>query len=376
MKTVLLVIKKTLGSAAIYFGVFCTLLIFFNFSLKDNGQMSYEGKKMRIAVQDADDSVLSRALAEFLGKENMVTVNADEELVTGQLFDGMLEYVIYVPKGFLEDFVNNPETSRIERVSINASVAFLDQKTEQFFRYVRTELAMGKSMEDACAAAMELLDIGSKTELLGKKKSIAETRGYYFLAFFAYAAVSLQIMIIGPIMQAFYRKEIHMRNECSATRRQTLVLKIAGGASLGVLLIYLVLMGLGLALDYKDFTVKLFLFAMLNAFLFMLVGFAISLIAGMLLKGNNALNGACNLIGMGMSFLGGVFVSMDLLPDYVRKISAFIPVTWYMKNVILIFQVNFEDSLGEYFTNLGVLAVFAAAFFCLALVVSGKKRIA
>lgn len=375
MRAVFSIIKKSLPVASIYFGVFCVLMLLFNSAAVENDKKLYEGKSLNIVISSPDNSMLSKALGDVLGRENNVTYNLAEEVITDRVFNGMIDYAIYFPQGFDEAFDEDPENSRIETMSINASVSFLSQKTEQFFRYVRTGLATGKTLSEACDSAVKVCEVEAETAILGKTRSMYQIRGFYFLSYLAYILLSMMILLIGPVMQSFFQKDIRMRTGSSATPGQKLTLDIAAGTSVGAVGVFGFLMLMGLVLYHKDFTPKLFLFATVNAFVLLTVCFAISIVVGVLLHDKNALNGASNLIGMGMCFLGGVFVRVDLLPEYVRRIGQFLPVSWYIKNVHLLFSSNWEEKMGEYLKNLGIIASFAVACFCVALVAARKRRI-
>lgn len=374
MSAVLKIIRKSLPAASIYIGIFCVLMVFFANLSVSSKDSTYKASNMDIVVQDFDHSKLSAGLMEYLSKENRVVTNVEEKTITNKVFQGVYDYVIYIPDGFEKEFAENAENCKLEQLSINASVAFLDQKTDQFFRYVRTGLAMGRSMEEAVALAVECKEISVETGFLGKNVSIYDNRGYYFLAYLSYILPAVMILIIGPVLQAFFNKEIRMRTQSSATGQRKLVLSMTGGAVLVAIFMYLLFMGLGAVFYHSDFTGSRFLFACLNTFGMMLVSLTIAIMIGILLPGRQALQGASNVISMGMSFLCGVFVQEELLPEYVRKIGTFLPVSWYMKNVKLLFKSDFTEQIGTFFTNFGVMLAFVAAFFCMALVASGRKK--
>ncbi|MGN1083658.1 MAG: ABC transporter permease, partial [Lachnospiraceae bacterium] len=201
--------------------------------------------------------------------------------------------------------------------------------------------------------------------------------GYYFFTYLSYILPAILIMILGPIMYAFYKKDVKMRTDCGkmSVRKQNLA--IVGGIAVVAMMLWGLLILLGIAIYGRDFTVTSFLCGMLNSLLFLLVSIAISVLIGVLVRGGDALNGASNLISMGMAFLCGVFVPAELLPDYVNKMAEFLPASWYMKNVKLLFEgTDMTEQLGTFFGNCGVIFIFAVAIFCVFLVVAKKKRVA
>lgn len=376
MKTVLKIAKKALPSAIIYLCIFCALMIAFTFLAGKDQEKNFQATELDIIMEDKDASVLSEALADYLAKENKVSSDFDKELVSDLLFTGTVDYVIYIEEGFEENFLAG-ERGGIERQSIRANVAFLDEKIEMFFRYVRAELALGKTVEDACEAVLLNCDKQSQTVVKSGKSAFLMTPGYYFLAYLSYILPAILIMILGPIMYAFYKKDVKMRTDCGKVSVRKQNMAIVGGIAIVAMIFWGLLITIGAVVYGKDFTVTTYLYGMLNSFLFLLVSVAISVLIGILVKGSDALNGASNLIGMGMAFICGVFVPAELLPDYVGKIAEFLPVSWYMKNVKLLFEgESVTEYMGEFFGNCGIIAIFAVALFSVFLVVVKRKKVA
>ena len=376
MKTVLKIAKKALPSVIIYCCIFCGLMIAFTFLAGRDQEKNFQATQMDILLEDGDDSVLSRAVREYLAAENEVSTEYDKALVSELLFTGMADYAVYIADGFEESFLAGAEGG-IERQSIRANVVFLDQKLEMFFRYVRAELALGKTMEEACDAVLLNCKNQAETVVMSGKSALLMVPGYYFFSYLSYILPAVLIMVLGPIMYAFYKKDVKMRTDCGyvSVRRQNLT--IVGGIAVVAMIFWGLLMVLGFAVYGRDFTVTTYLCGMLNSFLFLLVSIAISVLIGILVRGSDALNGASNLIGMGMAFVCGVFVPAELLPDYVNRIAEFLPVSWYMKNVNLLFEGDgMTEYLRTFFGNCGVILIFAVAIFCIFLVAVKKRKAA
>lgn len=375
MRIVLKVAKKALPSAFIYFAIFLVLLIVFSQNAGKERETVFRASEMNLVIQDEDAGVLSGALCTYLSRDNKISGEMDEALLSEMLFYGKTDYVLFIKDGFEEGFLAGNTDTLLERQSIKANVAFLDQKIELFFRYVRAELATGKSMEEACRAVLSLCERQAGTAFTeGAEGSSEMAAGYYFFTYLSYILPCVLIMVLGPILHAFYKKDIKMRTDCGTVSARRQNLRIIGGISLVALLFWGLLILLGALLYRKDFTVVSFCFGAGNSFLLLLVSVAISSTVGIFVRGDDALNGASNLISMGMAFLCGVFVPGELLPDYVHKIAEFLPVSWYMKNVKLLFEEGCViEKSDTFFKNGAVIFSFAVAFFFIALA-SVKKR--
>ena len=380
MKAVLKVAKKALPSASIYFGIFCAIMFVFTFFAGKDQEKNFKATELTIYVEDADDSALSHALIEYLDSGNKITTEFDREMVSEYLFNGYTDYVLYFEESFEEDFLAGKEGG-IERQSIRANVAFIDQKIELFFKYVRAELALGKDMEQACAAVLKNCEKQAKVGVVSASKGgiMGMVPGFYFLSYLAYILPAVLIMILGPIMNAFYKKDVKMRTDCGKVSVRKQNLTIVAGVGIVALIIWTILMLLGALVYHKDFTAENYFYGMLNSALFLFVSIAIAVLVGVLVKGVDALNGANNLISMGMAFTCGVFVPTDFLPESVNKFAEFLPASWYMKNVKLLFEsdsITGAGHMGTFLENCGIIVIFAAAIFSIFLVVVKRKKVA
>ena len=89
-----------------------------------------------------------------------------------------------------------------------------------------------------------------------------------------------------------------------------------------------------------------------------------------------AANAVGNILGMVMSFLGGAWISINLLPDEVQVFSHFIPTYWYndaVSQAVHLTEVTF-DTIAPILGNIGIVALFAVALFAVALA-AGRLRL-
>ena len=376
MKVVFKIVKKALPSVSVYFVIFFGIITLMSFLSGKDQEKMYQATELTIYAEDKEESVLSKALLAYLAQENEVETEFDKELLSDLIFAGMVDYVVYVEDGFEGNFLAG-EKGGIERLSTKPNMAFVDQKIELFFQYVRAELAMGKSMEEACASVLENAEHRAETEVLSGRSSMSTRPGYFFFTFLAYIMPCILIMILGPVMHGFYRKDIKMRTDCGMVSVRKQNIEVVKGIVVVATLVWALFMGLGAIIYHKDFTVSEYLLGTLNSFSILLFSVAISVLFGVLLPSVDALNGASNILGLGMSFLSGVFVPSYLLPDYVNIIGEFLPAGWYMKNVNLL---NVENAATTHFTefliNCGIIAAFAVAVFFVFLVVVKRRKAA
>ena len=110
---------------------------------------------------------------------------------------------------------------------------------------------------------------------------------------------------------------------------------------------------------------------MLNSLTLLLVGLALSFLLGTFITKEDILTALVNVVTLGMSFLCGVFVPLDIMGKGVKTVAHFLPVYWYeISNTAVLTQAQRQ----LLYRNYGIQLLFAAAIFCIALVVSKRMR--
>ena len=117
------------------------------------------------------------------------------------------------------------------------------------------------------------------------------------------------------------------------------------------------------------------LYYALNSLIFVLSTVTLAFLVSKFVKNKNTITAFVNIIGLGSSFLCGVFVPMEFIPDFVLKIAHVLPAYWFVSNNELIGST--EVFAGEFFKNFcingAVVLGFALVFFIATNIVSKKK---
>lgn len=162
----------------------------------------------------------------------------------------------------------------------------------------------------------------------------------------------------------------------SSTSGLGLGLQKAAAGLVVALLVWAVIMGIGLvAFGYSAFTLAPADLACVLAveLVFVLIPLAIAFLLGQLGCGESVSNTVGNITGMVLTFLGGTWISLDLMPEAVRVVATFTPVYWLGEGL----RAAVGDATGSAAEGVAlavdVLLLFAAAIFVTALVV-GRMR--
>ena len=124
----------------------------------------------------------------------------------------------------------------------------------------------------------------------------------------------------------------------------------------------------------KTLNVKFWL-ACLNSFVYIIATAGIAMIIAQFDLSDNGITAISNIIGLGMSFLCGVFVPQELLTGGVLALGRLFPAYWYTKaNNMLFGMSGGVFSTKEYLICIGIEALFAVAFFAVAALLVKQKR--
>lgn len=208
--------------------------------------------------------------------------------------------------------------------------------------------------------------------MLGQQKSdqTSQPAHYYFFQYLPYIFICMIINGLGPVLVIFRKKELKDRMNCSCLSLTSKNVQLIAGSLLFSLFIWLLFMILGV-ITYSDilFT-KEWNLLMLNSIVFMMLTICLTYLICHFAKNYNILNLVSNVIGLGSSFLCGVFVPLNMLSDKVVSIGKFLPAYWYIKAM----EYVKTDNMTKYLNCLFVQLFFIAAFFCCALVISKSQQ--
>ena len=252
---------------------------------------------------------------------------------------------------------------------------YVDQQINSFLNRAKTYYAAGYTAEEAAEAIIERPK--SEVKMLDTGRSKGETPGYaYYYRYIPYLLLSVLCYVLGNILSAFHKGDIPKRMQASPVsgQRQNLEALLAAGV-LGIVLWVICIMG-SIFFYGKEFLESGgFVYYVLNSLTMLPVALSLSYLVGILTRNPDALSGAVNTLSLGMCFLCGVFVPLDILSTKVKTAAQFLPVYWYEKanDTIAEFGNIAGSAKTEIWQAMGIQLVFAAAIVCIAMA-AGKRK--
>lgn len=374
-------LKKRSVSVIIYFTIFLALSVMMSGNGKQQTEAAYKDTKMKVAVMDRDNTLLSRSLYDYMkDTQKIVQIKDDEKTIPDELFYGNVDYVLIIKKGFEEGIKAGKYEDIVENVKVPKSISgkLLDSKIDQYLSELSTYMAAGFSAEEAVENTQKTSEITADVKLYKVQGASEEkSRAYYYYLYIPYVLIGMLISGVGSILLIFRKKDLNWRIKCSSVSelRKNSVLLLACGLFSFVCWAIFVL--LSLVLYRTDVLTGKGVLFILNSLVFLLVAMSLVYMVSFLVKTLNAISMASNVISLGLSFLGGIFVPLEYMSKSVVRFSKVLPTYWYVINNEAIDSfVNTTKQQGMILRNFGIELLFAALFFVIALYLSKSRRIA
>lgn len=378
-KAFMKITKKRLHIFLIY--IICFIAIGTIMSMTNSDTEEFENSKVSVIITDLDNTPASRALAEYIGK---IAEVQNKEVPEGKIQDALFyrstDVVLTIEKGF-EEKIESGETDDIlseYNIPGTFSAELFDSQLNRYIGMVRACAAGGMSMTEAFKEASELSMEEVETQRLSfteELNSDFDTNIAYFFQYIPYIVLCVLLTSLCPTILILTGKEIRSRINCSCMSATSQLMQIICGTVIIVFGVYAVLMVTAAVLYGNMLFSTVGMYAIINAFVFILFAMMLMLLISVISPKVSSLNMIAQVIGLGSSFLCGVFVPQSMLSETVIGIGKFLPVYWYVKANNMISGMNGEVfESRDYMLCLGIQLAFTAALFFVALLVSRTKR--
>lgn len=377
-KGFLTITKRNLGMMFLYIAIFLSISIFIQKTSGDSTPSGFTAKRLNIAVIDRDESLLSKGLKNHLSQfHNVNDIPDDAATLQDKLFYRDIYYAVIIPENFEQNCLKNAEKLPVIKVPGSTSGYYVDQQINTFLNNIRTLTAGGFSIFEALEHTEESVSSTPNVTLIDQTGHNGNMPKHaYMFQYMPYIILSILCYVLSYIMLSFGNKDVKNRILCSCTSTRSMNLQLILGHVIIGLGIFLVCVSMPAILYPQDFLTDPNLpYYLINSFLMMLVALSIAFLISSFPLREETINGIVNVISLGMSFICGVFVSMDILGKGVKTLARFLPVYWYeVGNNLLARNHSLSTSqITELWQCYGIQLLFAFSFLAVAMVIRRKK---
>lgn len=368
-------IAKTKWIATLIFlGIFLLILTFTDVG---QGATEFSSSKMALTVYDHDNTSASRQLCDYLKKNNeIVDIEDDKDKLIDALYITSTNYVIDINEGFEEKLAKGETdelfTTRYLHDSYTNKLA--DSTLNTYVGTVKAYLAGGMSLDNALTAAEEALSVKTEVKMETFSDNKNASKSASFFNYLPYALLSIIVSVLCPVIIAMNKKEVGFRTKCSSIKLSSISKQTIAASGILVVFLWVFLMVLGVFKNGGMYSGNMW-YAVLNSISFTLVSVAIALLFAELGIDDNVQAFATQAVGLGMAFLCGMFVPMEMLSSGVLAVGKFLPAYWYVKANDMICGLSSDPfKSSTVLMCIGIQVLFAAAIFAVSLIIKKQKK--
>ena len=376
-KTYLKILKKNIFMVLVY----TVILILFgalNMTQQENSLAFNSVKPDVIIVNNDEYKGITKGFIDYI-KENSNTpsVKDNEEARSDALFYNDADFIIYIPKNFNKDFMNNKIDSVDVKMGNNFNASYSKMMINRYLKVASVYRTKIQDQDELRKVVKKALKNDTKTKITTKLDTDKLSGISFFFNFESYALLVSLIFIISLIQSVFNEEKIRKRNVISSIdyKKNNNILLFSNLLYAFTLWFIYLILGI-IILGDALWTTTNGLFIILNSFVHSIMVTSLAFLIGNIVTNKNAINGITNVIGIGTSFMCGVFVPLEYLPDSVINIAHILPTYYYVKSneiIITLEEFNFT-TLKPVLFNMSILLISTIIFIILSYIMSNKRR--
>lgn len=360
--------------------LYTMFLIFFggfNMQTSENNTNFVASKPNIMIVNYDEEKGITKDLIKYIEENsNVVDLKNNEDAINDALFYRDVNYVIYIPKNYNNDFMNrkNPE------IEIKSTGDYQSSFAEMLLsRYIKVANIYQKSInseEELISKINETLSKKSEVEITSKLDTNILLKATFYYNFANYSIMACLIYVICLILASFKDIKIQKRTIISSTNYKTLNRQLLLSNSLFSIILWMIYVVLSFIL-VGDIMFSIHgIIYLINSFIFTICATTIALFIGNIVSNKNAISGIVNVIALGSSFLCGAFVPMEWLPDGVIKIAHILPSYYYISSneILKTLEIINFDTIKPIVLNIIIILSFSIVFIILTNIVSKRKQ--
>lgn len=376
-KTFFKLLWKQKITVAMYILIFIVIAMLLSTQGSKEMESNFTQNKYTISVFDYDNSSLSRSFLKYMKQTNiLVEFEDDKELLQDEMFARNIVCVVRIPEGFQKAVSQGNADGFLEITPIPGTIygKTISAQVNQYVSTASAYIAADYSIDDTLLNTEQTLSKEAEVSLLDSSSSGSKSQVYYFYIYVPYLLICIMLVGVGPCLIVFNKKLLRNRMECSSYplhKKNTQLLVAVISASIVIDLLFVLLSVL--MYGSEIFTLKGALF-ILNTFIFMWVALSIAFFAGIFAKNSGVLNMIGNVVGLGLSFLGGIFVPLEIFGPGMKAAAHFLPTYWYVLATNMIESNSYKSNCNDLIIYFAIQLGFAVAITALALALSKARQ--
>lgn len=373
----------------IYLLIYVVLLscmgVFMGMSVNDEPSDEYL-ERPRVAVVDRDGEELSQGLRAFvLDQGEAVEVDDTERALQDAVMQELASYIVIIPKGFSDDFARSAVTGakmpevQVVTSSQSVDVTMMDSLVDEYLGVARTYTVALADADQSQVVARTNAAMAHTANVSVVQTTEAAPLPTAFLLYLQFEGYTILLSIgvcSAVVISRFGREEIHRRIAAAPVSQLSVNLQIAAACLAIMLTCWAFVCGLGLVVfggSVVGIAAPVIAAALALLLCYSLFGLAFGFLVGQMTSNELVMNAVSNITGLVVSFLGGIWISLDLVGEPIVTIAKFTPVYYYNEALKAALDPAGGGFTTDALANMGIVCLFALVVFCVGLAISGIK---
>lgn len=330
-----------------------------------------------LLINEDEDTLLTEQFEDYLSKYVKFSDEdiAHESRLEEDLFYDNIRCVIRIPRHFTVNYMNGkPVDIMRNELTESKDTVLIDILINKYLMVLKQCPNQGLPLEESIQVVEEMLSkkvmVSYVEKVFPKKEQFALLENYM-----AYILLSTIFLYTVSTIYYFKRDEIEKHNRIAPVAEKTIFRRVIFLCILVGICLALIMGGLVsiiVGIGIRDKSVVMVIINELNYAVYCV---AISSFIGMLIKSIKNIDSIGQLITLGITFLSGVFVRQEYLPDNIVMFSRHFPTYLYVK-VNNIWskaeEMNFHD-YQAFVLNEGMILCISAIWILIALIIGERK---
>jgi ABC-2 type transport system permease protein len=349
---------------------------------KSNEQFQSSKVRLMIINEDGQNRFIDGFTKYMESYATFVEPVEGEEAIKDALFFRRAEYILTIPKGFTDHFLENENVTlkkqmipdSVEAISIDRAINNYLNMAKVYLKHM-PEVNMDEVQDYIKLNLEQEVDVTFLTKMKEADTSSNEFNKFYF-NFLAYIMISIFITGVSIVMHSYHGLDIRRKHAASPLSNRNMNIQLIIANIIFILSYLVIFIIAGFVLNKERVLNMSMLLVWLNAVVFGLAAFSMSYLVGITVKSRKAISAIATALSLIMAFLSGIFVPQEFLGASVLKIASFTPSYWYVKaNLVLEKLTTYEwSAVSEVYGYMAIQLGFAAAIISVAMVISKRKR--
>lgn len=357
----------------------------------DFGSQSSEFELARAdyAVVDRDQSQLSHGIIDVLNLSGeRVEVADDIRAFQDAVAKGEIDYLLIIPHGYQASFEKAvQEQAALPKMDMAFSFnslggRFVNEQVENYLGIMQSLMLAypDASLDKLTTDAQEILSDRVPVSFIESTSKVsAIDQLTFYLQWSTYSLFAGIVVCVGMLCSTFSRVDVRRRNLVSPLSYLSYNAQLALSCLMFVLIAWawtFMLAVVAFPAAIEQMGAIALVWCALSVLVFCLIPLAVGYLLGQMGAADIMCNAVGNIVGLVLSFLGGAWISLELLAPEIRAFAQWLPCYWYNDACSQAAHFGANPSSQELFSvaqDWAVMLLFTLALFGVSLLI-GRLR--